>query len=144
MHKNTRRLHILLAEDDESDVQVTRRAIEKAGIAADLTVVHDGQAVIDYIFHSQDLDGMSKPDLVLMDLHLPKLGGMDVLAMLKQNSDIVPIPIIILSTSDRQDDIHTAYALGANTYIIKPIHFSDFVQVMKNLATFWSRTACLL
>ena len=136
-------LHILLAEDDERDILVTRRAIQKAGVHADLTVLRDGQEVVDYILRSQEIDESSKPDLLLVDISLPRLGGMDILAQLKQSSATAHLPIIILTTSNRQEDIQTAYALGANTYIVKPIHFTEYVGVIRELFAFWSIIARL-
>jgi len=135
------RLHILLAEDDDNDVRITRRAIAKAGLDAELTVVRDGQEAVTFLFRRGPHRDAPRPDLVLLDINLPKLDGMEVLTAIKQNPEIRALPVVMLTTSTRQEDAQTAYTLGANTFIAKPIRFARFVEVIREIGTFWGQVA---
>lgn len=135
------RLHILLAEDDDNDVRITRRAIAKAGLEAELTVVRDGQEAVAFLFRRGPHVDAPRPDLVLLDINLPKLDGMEVLTAIKQNREIRALPVIMLTTSTRQEDAQTAYTMGANTFIAKPIRFARFVEVIREIGMFWGQVA---
>lgn len=134
-------MHILLAEDDENDVRITLRAIQKGGLDATMSVVRDGQEALDYLERGEGYAEARRPDLVLLDMNLPKLNGMEVLRAAKTNPALRAIPVLMLTTSQRQEDVATAYALGANAFICKPIRFSRFVEVVRELATYWSKVA---
>ncbi len=136
-----RPIHILLAEDDDNDVRITRRAIKKGGLAAKIQVARDGQEAVDRLFRRPPYADAERPDLVLLDINLPKLNGIEVLRTVKRDPVLQSIPVLMLTTSARQDDIGTAYALGANTYICKPIRFARFVDVIRDVAWYWSRVA---
>ena len=134
-------LHILLAEDDDNDVRITRRAILKAGIAADLSVVRDGQEAMSFLFRRPPYQDAPRPDLVLLDMSLPKVDGMEVLSAVKQNRALAAVPVVMLTTSTRQEDAQTAYTLGGNTFIAKPIRFARFVEVIREIGIFWGEIA---
>jgi len=134
-------LHILLAEDDDNDVRITRRAISKAGLAAELSVVRDGQEAISFLFRHPPYQDAPRPDLVLLDMSLPKVDGMEVLSTIKQNNALAALPVVMLTTSTRQEDAQTAYTLGGNTFIAKPIRFARFVEVIREIGIFWGQIA---
>ena len=136
-----RPIHILLAEDDDNDVRITRRAIKKGGLAAKIQVARDGQEALDRLFRRPPFTDAERPDLVLLDINLPKLNGIEVLRTVKRDPVLQSIPVLMLTTSARQDDVSTAYALGANTYICKPIRFARFVDVIRDVSWYWSRVA---
>lgn len=141
MSEDTRSIHILLAEDDDNDVRITRRAIKKGGLSATISVARDGQEALDMLFRRAPHEDAEAPDLVLLDINLPKINGVEVLRTLKQHEVLQAVPVLMLTTSARQEDITTAYALGANTYICKPIRFARFVEVIRSVSTYWSRVA---
>ena len=134
-------MHILLAEDDENDVRITLRAIDKGELETSVSVVRDGQEALDFLRRVDPYGGAHRPDLVLLDMNLPKLNGMEVLRAAKGDPELRVIPILMLTTSQRQEDVATAYALGANAFITKPIRFARFVEVIRELATYWSEVA---
>jgi len=136
-----RPIHILLAEDDDNDVRITRRAIKKGGLAATIDVARDGQEALDVLFRRPPFDDAARPDLVSLDINLPKINGIEVLRTIKRDPVLQTIPVLMLTTSARNDDVNTAYALGANTYICKPIRFARFVDVIRDVAWYWSRIA---
>lgn len=141
MSEDTRSIHILLAEDDDNDVRITRRAIKKGGLSATISVARDGQEALDMLFRRAPHQDAETPDLVLLDINLPKINGVEVLRTLKQDEVLQAVPVLMLTTSARQEDVTTAYALGANTYICKPIRFARFVEVIRSVSTYWSRVA---
>lgn len=139
----SRPIHILLAEDDDNDVRITRRAIKKGGLDATIGVARDGQEALDMLFRRPPYEGVERPDLVLLDINLPKINGVEVLRTVKRDPVLQAIPVLMLTTSACQEDVTTAYALGANTYICKPIRFARFVEVIRDVSVYWSRVARL-
>ncbi len=137
----SRPIRILLVEDDENDVRITRRAIEKGGLSAVIAVARAGQEALDYLARRPPFTDAPRPDLVLLDINLPKLNGMEVLRTTKADPDLRSVPILMLTTSSRPEDVATAYAHGANTFICKPIRFTRFVEVVRDVAEYWSRVA---
>jgi CheY-like chemotaxis protein len=134
-------MHILLAEDDDNDVRITLRAIDKGELEASVSVVRDGQEAIDFLRRVGPFAEARRPDLVLLDMNLPKLNGIEVLRTSKGDPELRAIPVLMLTTSQRQEDVATAYALGASAFITKPIRFSRFVEVIRDLATYWGEVA---
>lgn len=137
---------ILLVEDNPADVQITRRALRDGAVPVDLIVVRDGQEAIDYLLrqgsHAETTD-WRKPDLILLDLNLPRLTGREVLQIVRETPDLRSVPVVILSTSKRQEEVADLYALGANTYIEKPQDFNRFVDVLRVIQRYWLDTALL-
>jgi len=125
---------ILLVEDSPSDVEITKRAFEKGKLQNTLCVVGDGQEALDFLYHQREYQDESKaprPDLILLDINLPKLNGIEVLKRLKADPDLKRIPVVILTVSDKDEYINKSFELGATSYIVKPVELDKFVQSMK-------------
>lgn len=136
-------LHILLVEDSTADVKIIERALVEAELAHRLTVVHDGQFALDYL---HDLLGSASapdllPDLVLLDLNLPGIDGGEVLAAIKNNPALRAIPVVVLTTSSRDEDVSRCYQEGANTYIQKPAEYARYRDLVDLLRRYWQETA---
>jgi len=125
---------IVLVEDNEDDVELTLRAFKKNNILADILVLKDGQKAIEYFVTLKDQ--IKVPDLIFLDLNLPKVGGLDVLKFLR-NDKKTTIPVIVLTSSTEESDIKNAYSLGANSYIRKPIDFLKFIENMQTISDYW-------
>lgn len=130
---------ILLVEDNPDDEALTLRAFKKAGIANPVIVVRDGQEALDYLFSTgQYADRPQElPQLVLLDLKLPKLDGMEVLARIRSHSATRLLPVVILTSSREQQDLLNGYEKGANSYVRKPVDFVEFQEAVKNLGLYW-------
>jgi two-component system response regulator len=137
---------ILLVEDNPADVKITQRALKESGLGVELIVVRDGQEAVDYLLRQgQHADGVNwrSPDLILLDLNLPKMSGREVLQRLRSTPKMRAVPVVVLTTSRRQEDVAAMYASGANTYIEKPEEFARFVQVLQTIHRYWLDTALL-
>jgi two-component system response regulator len=136
---------ILLVEDNPADVKITQRALKESGVGVDLIVVRDGQEAVDYLFRKGPHAGGSwrSPSLILLDLNLPRMTGREVLERVRANPDLRAVPVVVLTTSRRQEDVQQMYASGANTYIEKPQDFNRFVQVLQTIHQYWLDTALL-
>jgi CheY-like chemotaxis protein len=128
---------ILMIDDDVEDIELTREAIKECGFNFELLTIDNGQTILEYIKKNQ-------PQLVLLDLNMPKTDGKFILQLLKSNPIFRMIPIIIFSTSNRDDDIKQSYKIGANGYIVKPSIFSEWVNVMEQIGRFWSHQVHLV
>jgi len=131
---------ILLVEDNLDDVELTKRAFQKNNIANRLVVVHDGTEALDYLFCCGDYaqrDIKDKPRLILLDLKLPKLDGLQVLERLRANENTKLIPVVILTSSREEQDLITGYKNGANSYVRKPVDFIQFVDAVRNIGLYW-------
>ncbi len=131
---------ILLVEDNPSDVGLTRRALEKSRIANELAVAEDGQEALEYLFDVDPLTGLylnDLPALILLDLKLPKVDGLQVLRQIRTDEHTSRLAVVILTTSSEEDDIAQSYDLGANSYIRKPVDFNQFVQAVQHLGLYW-------
>ena len=132
-----RGIEILLVEDNPGDVRLTQEVLKEGRIANTLRVVNDGVAAMEYLRCEGEYAEMCRPDLVLLDLNLPKMDGRDVLAMIKSDPELRSIPIVVLTTSSAEVDILKAYDLHANCYITKPVDLNDFVKVVRSIEDFW-------
>ena len=130
---------ILLAEDNADDVALTQRALKKANIANELAVVSDGQEALDYLFSKGEYEGrpLPTPCLVLLDLNMPKVNGLQVLESIRADERTKLTPIVILTTSREERDLVEGYRLGANSYIRKPVDFSQFAEAIRQLGLYW-------
>ena len=131
---------ILLVEDNPDDQMLTLRALRKSNILNDVIVASDGTEALDYLFGTgvyagRDLGEM--PHLILLDLRLPKVGGLQVLKQLRANKLTKRIPVVILTSSDEEKDIMNSYDLGANSYIRKPVDFGQFTEAIRQLGLYW-------
>jgi CheY-like chemotaxis protein len=139
---------LLLVEDSPSDVKILQRALSQSGRPVDLIVLRDGQEASDYIlrqgiFSPGGSAPWRRPDLIVLDLNLPRLTGLDVLKVIRTSSQFALTPVVILSMSRQPEDVRKAYAGGANTYIEKPIDFNHFVSVLRTLEQMWLEMAVL-
>ncbi len=130
-------VHILLVEDSPSDQELTREAFHSARILNELHIVDDGEAALDFLFRRGDYSDAPRPDIVLLDLNLPRKDGREVLAEVKECPDLRHIPIIVLTTSDDEHDVLQSYGLHANAYLTKPVEFENFIAVLKAVEQFW-------
>lgn len=131
---------ILLVEDNPSDVGLTRRALQKNHVLNELVVARDGQEALDFLFRMgpfAERDPAIQPMLVLLDLKLPKVDGLTVLQRIRVETRTRMIPVVILTTSNDASDVRAAYTLGANSYIRKPVDFTEFTEVIKQLSIYW-------
>ena len=135
-----RQLTMLLVEDNPRDVRLTQRAFARADLPHDLRVVRDGDEALVYLIREESYtepQTSPRPDLILLDLNLPRMSGHELLNVLKQDQRFRQIPVIVLTTSGRPDDVRLAYEAGANAYILKPVEFARFTEVMEHLGKFW-------
>ncbi len=137
---------LLLVEDNPADIKITQRAFQESKLPVDLLVVRDGQEAVDYLLrqgkYAAQPDWRS-PELILLDLNLPRLTGQEVLERIRNSDRLRTIPVVVLTTSRRDEDVRAVYAAGANTYIQKPQEFRQFVDVLRTIGTYWLETALL-
>jgi CheY-like chemotaxis protein len=131
---------ILLVEDNQDDVKLTERALKKSHILNKLVVAKDGVEALDYLFGTgnwigRDLGNM--PEVILLDLKLPKLDGLEVLKRIRTDSRTKLLPVVILTSSKEEKDLIAGYAMGANSYIRKPVNFNQFVDAVHQLGLYW-------
>jgi CheY-like chemotaxis protein len=131
---------ILLVEDNPSDVGLTQRALAKSHVANELVVAEDGQEALDYLFGAGAYAGREVtelPALVLLDLKLPRVDGLEVLRQIRADDRTRRLPVVILTTSREEQDVAQSYDLGANSYIRKPVDFTQFAQAVEHLGLYW-------
>jgi CheY-like chemotaxis protein len=136
----TGKLTMLLIEDSLVHQELTRRAIEAVGANVKLFVVSDGVEALDYLHHRGDYeakDSSPRPDLILLDLNMPRMNGLELLEEIKRDPRLRMIPVNILTTSDASSDIDNSYERGANAYLVKPDGFGDFKKLLAELVNFW-------
>ena len=121
-------VNILLVEDNPNDVEITRRALQKGQVSHQLTVARDGQEALDILFGRQN-DNVAPPDLILLDLNLPKVDGREVLEKVKADPKLRHIPVVVITISTREEDMARCYELGVKTFISKPARFEDFLVI---------------
>lgn len=132
-----RPIEILLVEDSPTDAMMTREAFEYSKLINHLHLVEDGVEAIKFLRKEQKYASAPRPDLILLDLNLPKKSGKEVLQEIKTDQELISIPVVVLSTSKAEEDILKSYGLCANCYIIKPVEFDKLVEVIKILNNFW-------
>jgi two-component system, chemotaxis family, response regulator Rcp1 len=132
-----RPVEILLIEDNPGDVDLTKEALLDAKVHNRLHVVDDGAKAIDFLFQKGTYADVPRPDIILLDLNLPKKDGRQVLAEVKADPQLMNIPVVILTTSQAEEDIIRSYQLHANCYITKPVDFKQFLKVVKSIEEFW-------
>jgi two-component system response regulator len=134
---------ILLVEDNVSDIELTKRAFQKSGIRFPLLVLENGQSAVDFLEGKGEFEGRAPeqlPLMVLLDINLPKLNGIEVLKKIKENSRTKSTVVIMLTTSGEEQDVNEAYLAGANSYIKKPVDFQKFSEVINQISTYWLKT----
>jgi len=131
---------LLLVEDNPTDEKLTLRAFRKSGVANEIVVVRDGAEAIDYLFATgthAGRDASVVPAVIMLDLKLPKIDGLEVLRMIRADDRTKSLPVVILTASRESEDIARGYALGANAYVRKPVDFGEFAESVKTLGLFW-------
>lgn len=133
--------YILLADDNPTDAELTIRALEIGGVSQQVVWVQDGEAALHYVFrqgvYAQRSSG--NPKLMLLDLHMPKIDGLDVLAQIKADPKTRSTPVVIMSSSDQESDMARSYGAHANSYIVKPVDFKQFTDQVSQLGQYWTR-----
>jgi DNA-binding response OmpR family regulator len=131
-------MNVLLVEDNPGDARLFTDFFNDSKSYIKIEHVSDGAAALDYLYQKGAYKGVSLPDIIVLDLNLPKIGGMHILELIKEDNDLKKIPVIILGTSDEADEVKKAYDMHANCYIVKPIDFDHFLEVVKSIETFWT------
>jgi len=133
MEKSVEPIHILLVEDNPGDARLAVEALTEGKITNNISVVQDGVEAVSFLREENN----QRPDLIFLDLNLPKMNGKEVLAIIKNDPKLKRIPVIILTTSDADQDISATYDLQANCYITKPVGFDQFIKVIQSVENFW-------
>ena len=134
---DVRPIEVLLVEDDAGDVLMTREAFQDARVANHLSVVPDGAEALAFLRRQGEYAHAPRPDLVLLDLNLPGIDGREVLNEIKQDGELGSIPVVVLTTSEAEEDILRSYSLHANAYVTKPVDFNRFLEVVKQIDDFF-------
>lgn len=135
-----RRECILLVEDNPDDVELTLRALRKEGLAAEVVVARDGAEALDFVFSQgewADRDPRRRPAVILLDLKLPRVDGLEVLRRLRSDRRTRLLPVVVLTSSREETDLKDSYSLGANSYIRKPVDFERFREAVRQLGVYW-------
>ena len=135
--RNGKLIEILLVEDNPGDVRLTQEAFRENKIRNRLNVVQNGEEAMNYLRKKGQYENAAKPGLIMLDLNLPRKDGREVLAEIKSDPDLRRIPVVILTTSESEDDVHRTYSLHANCYITKPVDMQQFVKVVEAVEHFW-------
>ncbi len=138
---NSRLFNVLLVEDNPADVRLAGQAMKESNIPSSLKVVGSGEEAMSYLLSRDSEVGLERPDIILLDLSLPEKGGIEVLKEIKENPDLKRIPVIVLTTSNDERDVESAYAVHANCYITKPVDSDKFSGVIKSIVNYWSSIA---
>lgn len=131
---------ILLADDNANDIELTLAALRENRLVNEVTVVRDGAQALDYLYRRNEFEGRAggTPAVLLLDLKMPKVDGLEVLRQLKSDPGLRTMPIVVLTSSREERDLISSYHLGVNAYVVKPVEFHDFVDAMKMLGGFWA------
>ncbi len=140
MEETAKLVKLLLVEDNPDDILIIQRAVKEAKIINKMWVVRDGQEAVDFLKHQdkfQDETSSPRPGLILLDINIPKINGLDVLQMIKQDPNLKRIPTVILTVSRRDEDIIKGYNYGCNSFVQKPLEFEKFVEAVKQIGIYW-------
>lgn len=143
MNYSQKPVEVLIVEDNEGDVRLIKEAFTGSEVDSKFSVVNDGEEALDYLYKRGKFVASSRPDLILLDLNLPRVNGFDVLSDVKSNPGLQQIPVVIFSSSTSDNDVLRSYDLKANSYISKPSDFDEFLSVVKTIEEFWFRTVRL-
>jgi two-component system, chemotaxis family, response regulator Rcp1 len=139
----TKHVDLLLVEDNPGDVRLTEEALRDADIPVKISVAMDGVEALDFLHRRGKYRNAPRPDLILLDLNLPRKNGPEVLSDIKSDPDLKRIPVLVMTTSQEPEDVQKAYSLNANCYITKPVQLDDFMNVVQSIENFWLKTAVL-
>jgi two-component system, chemotaxis family, response regulator Rcp1 len=143
MEKYNRPVDILLVEDNPGDVRLTQEAFRDSRLPVKLSVVMDGEDALNYLFKRGHYANVTKPDIILLDLNIPKKDGKEVLCEIKNDDVLKYVPVVVLTTSNAEQDIVKTYNLNVNAYINKPVDFDKFFDIVQKIEAFWLMTATL-
>jgi CheY-like chemotaxis protein len=131
---------ILLVEDDPRDVELTMTALEDYNLTNEVVITHDGEEALDFLYSRGKFESRAKqnPAVILLDLKLPKIDGLEVLEKIKSDEKLRVIPVVVLTSSREERDMVASYKLGVNAYVVKPVDFHEFVNAIKELGVFWA------
>ena len=131
---------ILIVEDDPKDVELTLAALDEYNLANEVVVTRDGQEALDYLYCRGKYDARpgDNPAVILLDLKLPKIDGLEVLQQIKSDERVKRIPVVVLTSSHEEKDMMRSYSLGVNAYVVKPVDFHEFINAVKELGVFWA------
>jgi len=131
---------ILLVEDDPKDIDLTLKALEQYKLANEVVVTRDGEEALDYLYCRGDFAARTNenPAVLLLDLKLPQVDGLEVLQQIKSDDNLRMIPVVVLTSSHEEKDVVASYKLGVNAYVVKPVDFHEFVEAIKELGVFWA------
>ena len=130
-------IHVLLVEDNPGDAYLTRDTLEQSKLLIQIAVTTDGEDALDYLLARGKHAGVTLPDLIVLDLHLPRLSGREVLAEMKRHERLRGIPVVVLTSSDAEKDVAMSYQLGASCYVTKPVGLEAFQAIVKSIESFW-------
>jgi CheY-like chemotaxis protein len=139
----TNPVEILLVEDNPGDARLAKEALKECRIKSNLHLVDDGEKALDFLFKRGEYNSAPQPDLVLLDINLPKISGLQVLSAMKSENTLRKIPVVVLSISQSEKDIEESYNLNANCYVTKPLDINEFIQVFERIQNFWLKTVKL-
>jgi CheY-like chemotaxis protein len=142
-YANPKVIDVLLVEDDDGDVLMTREAFEHYKLRNRLHVVGDGEQALEFLRRTGRYPDAPRPGLILLDVNLPRRSGLEVLAELKQDPDLLAIPVVMLTTSRAEEDIVRSYALHANAFVSKPVDFEQFIEAIRQIDSFFLTLVCL-
>jgi CheY-like chemotaxis protein len=128
---------VLLVEDNEGDIQLVKYCFKKLEIKHDLIVVKDGQEAINFLYKKENYSNAPTPDIIILDLNLPKKSGAEIIADIKNNEQLKHIPVLILSTTSTEQDILKLYQLHANSFMTKPVDMNNFLEMIRSIKNFW-------
>lgn len=130
-------IQVLLVEDNPGDAELTRQALASSKLSIDLKVLDDGEKALKYLRREPPYQGAVTPDLLLLDLNLPKVSGEEVLREVKGDKSLRSLPVVVLTSSEAETEVSRCYAAGANCYVVKPVDFSSFIEIVSSIEHFW-------
>lgn len=136
-------VNILLAEDNEGDIFLTRKAFEKANFSHEIHIAKDGEEALDFVFQRGNFAVKPRPDIIFLDMNMPKKDGKEVLREIKENESLRRIPVIVLTSSKAEQDVLKAYDLHANSYMVKPLDLGKFQETVQAVENFWFKAVVL-
>lgn len=135
-----REIQIILVEDSTDDAELTMRSLKKSNVVNDIVWLKDGEEALNYLLrkeHYAERDLLRKPKLILLDLKLPKVSGIEVLEVIKKNEELKTIPVVVMTSSRENQDLEKCYQLGVNSYVVKPINFNKFMNLANEVSMYW-------
>lgn len=137
MEQISKSLLVLLVEDNEGDVRLIKEAFNESKIDKRFSVARDGEDALNYLYRRGQYSGSMRPDIILLDINLPRKNGFEVLEQIKKDPELRRIPVIMLSSSSSEDHVYKSYDLNANCYLTKPVDFDEYTQVVRIIEEFW-------